>query len=59
MSLAILIIIYFLYSRWANELMFYCKTSAHNRVMHFKTSHPGIIETAYDGKLHFKVNDWT
>ncbi|XP_065841195.1 uncharacterized protein [Oscarella lobularis] len=44
---------------WANELLFYCQTNAHNRVMNFKTSHPGIIETAYDGRLHFSVSDWT
>ena len=50
---------FFLYSRWAGELRFYCKTDAVKRVIHFKTSNPGIIETAYDGKLHFNVSDWT
>ncbi|XP_065831772.1 uncharacterized protein [Oscarella lobularis] len=44
---------------WAQELRFYCKTSNHNRVIHFTTRNRKIIETAYDGRLHFGVDDWT
>ena len=44
--------------RWAQELRFYCTTSHHNRVVHFKTNNRNIIQTAYDGKKHFSVSDW-
>ena len=43
---------------WAKELRFYCTTSAHSRVIHFKTSNSRIISTAYDGKGHCIVHDW-
>ncbi|XP_062513586.1 uncharacterized protein LOC134189366 [Corticium candelabrum] len=45
--------------RWAQELRFYCTTSHHNRVVHFKTNNRNIIQTAYDGKKHFSVSDWS
>ncbi|XP_062514145.1 uncharacterized protein LOC134189784 isoform X1 [Corticium candelabrum] len=44
---------------WAQELRFYCTTSKHNRVVHFKTNNRNIIQTAYDGKKHFSVSDWS
>ena len=44
--------------RWAQELRFYCTTTNHNRVMHFKTINRNIIQTAYDGMLHFSASDW-
>ena len=44
--------------RWAQELRFYCTTSHHKRVIHFKTSNRNIILTAYDGKKHFSASDW-
>ena len=37
------------YSRWAQELRFFCTSSHHNRVMHFTTRNRNIIQTAYDG----------
>ncbi|XP_062514639.1 uncharacterized protein LOC134190217 [Corticium candelabrum] len=43
---------------WAQELRFYCTTSHHNRVVHFKTNNRNIIQTAYDGNKHFSVLDW-
>ncbi|XP_062516175.1 uncharacterized protein LOC134191569 [Corticium candelabrum] len=43
---------------WARELRFYCSTSAHNRVIHFKTTNNNILNSAYDGKRHYTVNDW-
>ncbi|XP_065831683.1 uncharacterized protein [Oscarella lobularis] len=46
-------------SGWAQELRFYCKTSNHNRVIHFTTKNRNIIKTAYDGKKHFGIGDWT
>ncbi|XP_062514849.1 angiopoietin-2-like [Corticium candelabrum] len=42
---------------WTQELRFYCTTSHHNRVVHFKTNNRNIIQTAYDGKKHFSVSD--
>ncbi|XP_062514424.1 uncharacterized protein LOC134190029 [Corticium candelabrum] len=44
---------------WAQELRFYCRTSHHNRVVHFKTNNRNIIQTAYDGRKHFSVSDWS
>ncbi|XP_065839451.1 uncharacterized protein [Oscarella lobularis] len=46
-------------SSWAKELRFYCTTSHHTRVVHFKTSNSNIIKTSYDGKRHHNVQDWT
>jgi hypothetical protein len=31
------------------EVRFFCSTSAHSRVMHFKTSNPHVLEVAFTG----------
>ena len=43
---------------WAKDLRFYCNSSAHNRVIHFKTNNWKVIKMAYDGKGHPTVHDW-
>ncbi|HCH62638.1 MAG TPA: hypothetical protein DFR83_07540, partial [Deltaproteobacteria bacterium] len=45
-------------SSLASEVRFYCDTSYHSRVIHFKTSQAAIIQMAFDGTSAASVSDW-
>lgn len=42
-----------------NELRFFCTSSGHSRVMHFKTSRASIVGMADTGSGTASVSDWT
>eukprot|EP00118_Oscarella_pearsei_P025468 m.308230 g.308230 ORF g.308230 m.308230 type:complete len:242 (+) comp43606_c0_seq1:166-891(+) len=44
-------------ANWADEIRFFCTTSLHNRVIHFKTNNRKMLQTAYDGTRHYSVNE--
>lgn len=44
---------------WAKEVRFYCSTSYHNRIVHFKTSNLNVLRQAYEGGGPTSVSDWT
>lgn len=44
--------------RWAQEARFYCTTSNHKRVLHFKTPNANVLENALVGGQHTSASDW-
>ena len=42
-----------------NDVRFYCHTTGHNRIIHFKTDKPAIQQAVFSGVGGLGVSDWT